>query len=156
MEVHGTPDPPPHTTTATTSRSAYTSTACFYPDSITAAAELLPLLEHRLLLLLREQYPFRNTLTSLSHLSLNREGRWGTTDDLATSFLHFSLFSTALWDLANFQAFETSKHYQPTTSAAAVAAATTCFYYYYYYCGCCSCLCCCLLVRFLLLKIVSL
>ena len=28
--------------------------------------------------------------------SLNREGRWGTTDDFATSFLHFSLFSTAL------------------------------------------------------------
>ena len=23
------------------------------------------------------------------HLSLNHEGRWGTTDDLATSFLHF-------------------------------------------------------------------
>ena len=36
-----------------------------------------------------------------SHLSLNREGCWGTTDDFATSFLHFSLFSTALWDLAN-------------------------------------------------------
>ena len=35
------------------------------------------------------------------HLSLNREGRWGTTDDFATSFLHFSLFSIALWDLAN-------------------------------------------------------
>ena len=35
------------------------------------------------------------------HLSLNREGRWGTTDDFATSSLHFSLFSTALWDLAN-------------------------------------------------------
>ena len=35
------------------------------------------------------------------HLSLNREGRWGATDDFATSFLHFSLFSTALWDLAN-------------------------------------------------------
>ena len=35
-----------------------------------------------------------------SHLSLNREGRWGTTDDFATSFLHFSLFSTALWNLA--------------------------------------------------------
>ena len=41
------------------------------------------------------------------HLSLNREGRWGTTDDFATSFLqfslfsHFSLFSTALWDLPN-------------------------------------------------------
>ena len=35
------------------------------------------------------------------HQSLNREGRWGTTDDFATSFLLFSLFSTALWDLAN-------------------------------------------------------
>ena len=33
------------------------------------------------------------------HQSLNREGRWGTTDDFATSFLHFSPFSTALWDL---------------------------------------------------------
>ena len=35
------------------------------------------------------------------HQSLDREGRWGTTDDLATSFLHFPLFSTALWDLPN-------------------------------------------------------
>ena len=35
------------------------------------------------------------------HVSLNREGRWGTTDDFATSFLHFSLFSNALRDLAN-------------------------------------------------------
>ena len=36
------------------------------------------------------------------HLSLNREGRWSTTDDFVTSFLHFfPLFSTALWDLAN-------------------------------------------------------
>ena len=35
------------------------------------------------------------------HVSLNREGRWHTTDNFATSFLHFSLFSTALWDLAN-------------------------------------------------------
>ena len=35
------------------------------------------------------------------HQSLNDEGRWGTTDDFATSFLHFSLFSTALWDLPN-------------------------------------------------------
>ena len=35
------------------------------------------------------------------HQSLNREGRWGTTDDFAISFLHFSLFSTALWDLLN-------------------------------------------------------
>ena len=36
-----------------------------------------------------------------SHLSLIREGHWGTIDDFATSFLHFSLFSTALWDLVN-------------------------------------------------------
>ena len=35
------------------------------------------------------------------HQSLNREGRLGTTDDFATSFLHFSPFSTALWDLPN-------------------------------------------------------
>ena len=34
-----------------------------------------------------------------SDLFLNRKGCWGTTDDFATSFLHFSLFSTAL--LAN-------------------------------------------------------
>ena len=35
------------------------------------------------------------------HQSPNREGRWGTPDDFATSFLHFSLFSTALWGLPN-------------------------------------------------------
>ena len=40
-------------------------------------------------------------LTSHYHLSLNREGRWGTTDDFATSFRYFSLFFTALWDLPN-------------------------------------------------------
>ena len=34
------------------------------------------------------------------HLSLNREGRWGTTDNFATSFLHLPLFSIALLDLA--------------------------------------------------------
>ena len=34
-------------------------------------------------------------------VSLNHEGHWGTTDDFTTSFFHFSLFSTALWDLAN-------------------------------------------------------
>ena len=42
-----------------------------------------------------------STVSLSSHLSLNREGRWGTINDFATSFLHFSLFSTALWDLAN-------------------------------------------------------
>ena len=35
------------------------------------------------------------------HLSLNHsQGCWVTTDNFTTSFLHFSLFSTALWDLA--------------------------------------------------------
>ena len=34
------------------------------------------------------------------HKSLNCEGSWGTTEDFTTSFLLFSLFSTALWDLA--------------------------------------------------------
>ena len=37
------------------------------------------------------------------HLFPYREGRWGTTDDFATSFLHFPLFSTALWDLVNYR-----------------------------------------------------
>ena len=50
---------------------------------------------------------FAGTFFSLSlhhhhhHLSLSREGRWGTTDDFATSVLHFSMFFTDLWDLLN-------------------------------------------------------
>ena len=35
------------------------------------------------------------------HLPLDHEGHWGTTDHFTTSFLHFSLFSTALWELVN-------------------------------------------------------
>ena len=38
---------------------------------------------------------------SSAQLSLNCDGHWGTKDDFTTSFLHFSLFSTALWDLEN-------------------------------------------------------
>ena len=34
-------------------------------------------------------------------ISLNRAGRWGTTDDFTTSFLHFPQFSASRWDLAN-------------------------------------------------------
>ena len=34
-------------------------------------------------------------------LSLSSGGRWGTTDDPTASFLHFSLFFTVRWDLAN-------------------------------------------------------
>ena len=54
----------------------------------------------------KQQVDTSVTLKSMStsthqHQSLNREGRWGTTHDFATSFLHFSLFSSALWDLPN-------------------------------------------------------
>ena len=38
---------------------------------------------------------------SSSRQSLNREGRWGTTDEFTTSFLHFYLLSIALLDLVN-------------------------------------------------------
>ena len=41
-------------------------------------------------------------LTS-SLLSLNRESCLGTRDDFTTSFLYFSLFSTALWDLPKYR-----------------------------------------------------
>ena len=46
-------------------------------------------------------FQYIDTVHHHHHQSLNREGCWGTTDDFATSFLHFSLFSTALWDLPN-------------------------------------------------------
>ena len=53
--------------------------------------------------IVQREYPIsgRQTKHLSSHLSLNLEGRWGTTDDFATSFLHFPLFSIALWDLTN-------------------------------------------------------
>ena len=35
------------------------------------------------------------------HPTCNCKGCWGTSDDFTTSFLHFYLFSTALWDVAN-------------------------------------------------------
>ena len=37
--------------------------------------------------------PCLSVSTLTLHLSLNRRGRWGTTDDFTTSFLHFSPFS---------------------------------------------------------------
>ena len=39
------------------------------------------------------------------HLTLNHEGRWGSTDDFTTRFLHFSLFSTALLGLGQLQTY---------------------------------------------------
>ena len=56
--------------------------------------------ERGLHLTLHRHYQILSSSSS-HHLSLNREGRWSTTDDFETSFLHSSLFSTALWDLAN-------------------------------------------------------
>ena len=46
-------------------------------------------------------YDEADQLFTFLHRSLNREGRWGTEDDFTTSFLHSSLSSTALLDLAN-------------------------------------------------------
>ena len=49
----------------------------------------------------REKYPEESQACMAMcihlHLSLNREDRWGTADDFTISFLHFSLFSTALF-----------------------------------------------------------
>lgn len=36
--------------------------------------------------------------SSSSRLSLNSEGRWGIDNNFTTSFLHFALLSTALWE----------------------------------------------------------
>ena len=65
-----------------------------------------------------EEFESLNMLISLSHLSLNREGRLGTTDDFTTSFLHFSLFSTALWDLANSRPVNSLMLFPPLTLSA--------------------------------------
>ena len=47
------------------------------------------------------QFIFLIHLLSLPHLSLNHVGHWGITDNFTTSFFHFFLFFTALWDKAN-------------------------------------------------------
>ena len=49
----------------------------------------------------KKHYNFMVVFHLHLHLSLNREGRWGTTDDFTASFLHLSLFSTVLWGSAN-------------------------------------------------------
>ena len=60
-----------------------------------------------IVLLWRGQMSYQSILYDSGHLSyhhrqsLSCQGRWGTTDDFATSFLHFPLFSTALWDFLN-------------------------------------------------------
>ena len=46
-------------------------------------------------------FPRVRDLLHRYHLSLNRECLWSTTNDFRTSFRHCSLFSTALWDVAN-------------------------------------------------------
>ena len=57
----------------------------------------------------------------ISNLCLNCEGRWGTTDDSTTSFLYFSLFSTALWDLANSKACPFPDVCLPTSSSVCLS-----------------------------------
>ena len=61
---------------------------------------LLNLGKERAFFLLRSRI-ISLSLSLSSHLSLDHKGQWGTTDDFTTSFLNISLFSTALWDLAN-------------------------------------------------------
>ena len=63
---------------------------CYIPLSLLPPLSSLPPLLHTTVIIHHHH-----------HQSLNREGRWGTTNDFATSFLHFPLFSTALWDLPN-------------------------------------------------------
>ena len=46
-------------------------------------------------------YPTHAAVTFTFTLSLHRGCLWYTTNDYEISLLHFSLFSTALWDLAN-------------------------------------------------------
>ena len=78
--------------------------------------------ERRLLHLLWEHtssyYHLISSYLISFHLSLNREGRLGTTDDFTTSFLHFSLFSTALWDLANSRPVNSLMLFPPLTLSA--------------------------------------
>ena len=51
------------------------------------------------------------------HLFFNHKGCWGTIDDFATSFLRFSLFSIALWDLANSRPVQMPWCCLPTSSS---------------------------------------
>ena len=47
------------------------------------------------------------------HLSLKCNSHWGTTDDFTTNFLHFPLFSNALWNLVTswpFYSLKLSSH----------------------------------------------
>ena len=50
------------------------------------------------------------------HPFLNRESRLGTTNDFTTSFLHFSLFTIAPWDLATSRPVH-SLMFLPTSSS---------------------------------------
>ena len=62
-----------------------------HPKSSQARKSLLPQFHHH----------YHHHHYHHHHLSLNREGRWCTTDDFTINFIHYSLFSTAICDLAN-------------------------------------------------------
>ena len=76
-------------------------------DCITAVSHICTLLIHLIyssmtsLRLGRSHFDGPSHLHHHLRLSLNHRGHWGTTDDSVTSFLHFSLFSTTLWDFLN-------------------------------------------------------
>ena len=58
-------------------------------------------------------------IISSSHLSLNREGRWGTTDDFATSFLHLSVLHYTLW-FGELHACRIPWYFLPTSSSVCI------------------------------------
>ena len=97
--------PAPSTASTTTSASPSTST--------TASRHIAPLRCRRFQVICRCKFEsvlwwwclpglswYKSALAVMAlicHLPLSRRGHWGTSDDFITSFLHFTLFSTALW-----------------------------------------------------------
>ena len=74
-----------------------------------------------LLTLGSEQVSFPHHLTS-PILSRNRWGRWSSTDDFTTSFLHFSLFSTCPLGLGELQDLSIPRCCLPTSSSACLVS----------------------------------
>ena len=69
-------------------------------------------------------------LISPPHPFLNRQSRWGTTDDFTTGFLHFSLFSTAPLDLANFRPVHSLMLSSPLFTLSALSSSPFRAYHY--------------------------
>ena len=67
--------------------------------------------------------------SSSSSIPLIREGRWGTTDNFATSFLHCPLFSTAFWHLPNSRPVHFLMLSSPSSSVCLVFFSSSPFHY---------------------------